>query len=181
MTAPDKDEFSRYAGGARPMLWRAAYRLTGDRDEADDLAQRTLIALLGQWETLRDRERLGAYAHTTLLRLLIDDRRSRRWTSEILQERPPEPEPVPDGGATAADRLLVREALAALTPRQRSVVVLRYWEDRSVEETARALGLMRSTVRSQSARALARLRVLLGPALENGNGEDAGGRSPSGR
>lgn len=143
------------------MLRRTAFRLTTDWHEADDLAQRTLIALYGRWETLEDRDRISAYAHTILIRLLIDDRRASRWSNEILSALPPETAAVADPASRVEDRLLMLEALSGLAPRQQAAVVLRYYEDRSVDETARALGCGHSTVRSQTTRALAFLRAVL--------------------
>jgi RNA polymerase sigma-70 factor (sigma-E family) len=167
-----EDEFARYAEQARPGLRRTAFRLTADWHEADDLAQRTLIALHARWPSLRDHDRLAGYAHTIMVRLLISDRRAHRWSSEILAERLPEPAPEPDHSADLGDRILLLRALAELSPRQREAIILRYWEDRSVAETAAELGCMQSTVRSQTARALATLRSAL-EAADKGISGDA--------
>ncbi|MFF5207184.1 SigE family RNA polymerase sigma factor [Streptosporangium sp. NPDC000396] len=166
------DEFSRYVKEARPALRRTAFLLSADWYEADDLVQRTLIAIHGRWDALQHRDKIAGYARTIMIRLIISDRRSHRRTREILHDRPPEPEPTPDPYALLGDRLQLMSALAVLGPRQRAVVVLRYWEDRSVEETARAMGSGLSTVRSQTARALATLRSVLQGDAE-GNAEDA--------
>lgn len=164
------DEFSQYVSTHRPALRRFAFRLAADWYEADDLVQRTLIALHARWEGLDHRDKIAAYTHTVMVRLFISDRRSRRWSHEILHEWPPEPEPVYDAGASSFDdRLLLLSALRSLAPRQRAVVLLRYWDDRSVEETAQALGCVGSTVRSQTARAMATLRSMLEPDLRHRN------------
>lgn len=164
-----RDEFTEYAKKARPGLQRIAFRLTADWHEADDLAQRTLIVLHERWETLERRDRIAAYVYTIMVRLLISDRRSQRWSSEILHEWLPEPAPAPDALALFGERLLLLDALADLSPRQRAAVVLRYWDDCSVEDTAQLLGCMSSTVRSQTARALATLRSRLEADLREGN------------
>jgi RNA polymerase sigma-70 factor (sigma-E family) len=172
------EEFTRFVVGARPALRRTAFRITTDWYEADDLVQRTLLALYRRWDTLERRDRLAAYAHTTMVRIAIGDRRTRRWSSEVLQSRLPEPDPMPDACAIIGDRLLLLDMLAGLGPRQRAAVVLRYWEDRQVEEIANLLGCLASTVRSQIARALATLRTALEP---EGTSEDARSRELSRR
>ncbi|MEV6979014.1 sigma factor-like helix-turn-helix DNA-binding protein, partial [Kitasatospora sp. NPDC093806] len=98
-------------------------------------------------------------------RLFISDRRAHRWTCELLNDTPPEPAPVPEDAGRVADRLVLLAALAALTPRQRGLVYLRYWEDLSVEETARIMDCSPATVRSSSCRALGVLRERLRIAL----------------
>jgi RNA polymerase sigma-70 factor (sigma-E family) len=168
-------EFTRFVRGTRPALRRAAFRLTADWYEADDLVQRTLIALYQRWASLEHRDRLAAYAHRTMVRLVISDRRTRRWSSEVLQARLPEPEPVPDVWAVLGDRLALVDVLAGLGPRQRAAVVLRYCEDRRVDEIATLLGCMSSTVRSQLARALTTLRSALA-AEEGAPGKMRGAR-----
>jgi RNA polymerase sigma-70 factor (sigma-E family) len=160
MNTPD-DDFSGFAKGARPVLRRIAFSLSADWYEADDLVQRTLIAMHTHWQAINDQERVVRYAHKIMLRLLLCDRRSQRWSREVLHELPPEPDPPPDPYAALGDRELLMGALASLGPRQQTAVFLRYWEDRSVEETAEAMGCTPSTVRSQSVRALATLRSVL--------------------
>lgn len=164
------EEFTRFVIGARPALRRTAFRITTDWYEADDLVQRTLLALYRRWGTLERRDQLAAYAHKTMVRLAIGDRRTRRWSSEVLQARPPEPDPIPDAHAVIGNRLLLMDILAGLGPRQRAALVLRYWEDCQIEEIANLLGCLASTVRSQIARGLANLRSELEP---EGTSEDA--------
>ncbi|MGV9776518.1 SigE family RNA polymerase sigma factor [Streptosporangium sp. NPDC003464] len=161
MAEAREDEFSRYVRETRPALRRTAFLLSSDWYEADDLVQRALIAIHGRWETLERRDRIDGYARTIMIRMIISDRRSHRWSRETLRETPPEPAPAPDPYALVGDRMLLMDALAGLGSRQRAAVVLRYWEDRSVEETARVMGSVCSTVRSQTARALTALRSAL--------------------
>ncbi|MCT9933221.1 SigE family RNA polymerase sigma factor [Planotetraspora sp. A-T 1434] len=167
-----RDEFARFVKEVRPALRRTAFQLSDDWYEADDLVQRTLMAIHRHWDTIEERDKIAAYARTIMTRLLISDRRSLRWSREILNDLPPEPEPTPDPYALLGDRMVLMDALAGLAPRQRAAVILRYWEDRSVEETARAMGSRSSTVRSQTVRALATLRSAL-EAEGDGNAEDA--------
>jgi RNA polymerase sigma-70 factor (sigma-E family) len=167
--APD-NEFSRFVRKARPALRQIAFQLSDDWYEADDLAQRTLIALHRRWDMLDNREKIAGYAKKIMIRLITADRRSQRWSREVLRDLPPEPDPAPDPYTALGDRLVLLEALSELGPRQRAAVLLRYWEDRSVEETAWAMGSAGSTVRSQTARALVALRSALLPEASLGAG-----------
>ncbi len=101
-----------------------------------------------------------AYARTILTRTFIDQYRRRGRREEPVGDPP---EPPGDGGPPGAElRLLMQAALMELPPRYRAVLVLRFWEDWSVDETARALKVSPGTVKSQSARGLARLRGIIG-------------------
>lgn len=161
----DEADFRTWAATAMIRLRRTAYLLCGDWHQADDLVQDTLIRVYASWSRVRDPSARDAYATTTLVNrfrtsLRRGARRELARAPEDLPDvvGPPPPEP-PDG------RLL--EALAALGSSQREIVVLRYWEDYSVAETARILGLTTGTVTSQSSRALATLRqTLAAPSLE---------------
>src|SRR5438105_8683260 len=90
------DDFTRYAARARPALHRTAFGFTADWHEAEDLVQRTLIALYTRWDKLEHRDKIAAYAYTVMVRLFISDRRSPRWSNEVLSDRPPDGEPAPD-------------------------------------------------------------------------------------
>jgi RNA polymerase sigma-70 factor (sigma-E family) len=155
------NEFAGYVRKARSELRRRAFLLCGDWYNADDLVQNTLIKVHRRWNDLERRDELGAYTRTVMLRTFISDRRAHRWSREFVHDRLPEPDPVSDGQGHLGDRLLLQSALAQLAPRQRAAVVLRYWEDLSVEETARTLGCSSATIRSQASRALMTLRYLL--------------------
>ncbi|MGI5450595.1 SigE family RNA polymerase sigma factor [Streptomyces sp. CA-243310] len=157
-----EDDFARHVVGVRPALRRKAFVLVGDWFAADDLVQQTLIAVYRSWERLDHHEALSAYTRTVMVRLFIDERRRHRWTRELLQDSLPEPEPGPEELARIGERLVLLEALATLTPRQRSLVYLRYWEDLGIEEVAQIMDCSSSTVRSSTSRALRILRELLG-------------------
>jgi RNA polymerase sigma-70 factor (sigma-E family) len=161
---PD-DGFSSYARESRPELRRQAFRICGDWHEADDLVQQTLIAVHSRWAGLDRRDRLAAYARVVMVRIFISDRRAHRWSREVLGERGPEPVPESGGEDRLGDRLSLFEALAQLGTRQRAAVVLRYWEDLSADDAARALSCSAATIRSQTSRALANLRTILRPDL----------------
>ncbi|GIH94909.1 SigE family RNA polymerase sigma factor [Planobispora siamensis] len=174
------EEFAYFVRTIRPTLRRAAFQLSEDWYEADDLVQRTLMAIHRRWDALDRHDGMGAYAHRVMRRLLISDRRSLRWSREVLTEPLPDSVPAWDPYVQVGERLVLMEALAGLGPRQRAAVVLRYWEDRSVEETARAMGSGSSTVRSQTVRALNALRSALGGG-GGGGGADSGGGGGGGR
>ena len=143
---------------------RTAFLLCGDWHQADDLVSIALVKLLRHWRRVSAMEQPDAYVRRVLLRTWLDERR-RPWR----RERPTSI--VPDRPAEAADRdtrLDVVAHLAELPPRRRAVLVLRYFCDLSVEETAAALGCTEGTVKSQTARALDTLRArMVGvPAME---------------
>ncbi|MBG0829067.1 SigE family RNA polymerase sigma factor [Planomonospora sp. ID67723] len=166
------EDFAHFVRNTRPALRRAAFHLSEDWYEADDLVQRTLMALHRHWDRLERHDKIEAYARTVMKRLIISDRRSLRRSREVLIELLPEPAPAADPYAMVGERMVLMEALAGLGPRQRATVVLRYWEDRSIEETAQAMGSGSSTVRSQAVRALNALRGVLRTGSD-GNAEDA--------
>jgi|SRR5581483_9245676 len=164
MSEHDEDAFRAYAFARRAVLRRTAYLLCGDWHQADDLVQTTLVKLYVAWRRVRTAEELDAYTRRILTRCFLDERR-RPWRREApvdhLADRP-------GSAASSEDVLDVRAALATLPRRQRATIVLRYWSDASVSETADALGCSEGTVKSQSARAIATLRGLLAePALVN--------------
>jgi RNA polymerase sigma-70 factor (sigma-E family) len=139
----------RYAG-----LLRYAGVLTADRGHAEDLVQEALARAYGSWSRLSAAEAAESYTRTILVRLAVRGRR-RRWRGEAPTDRPPErAQPAADPDLAES----VRAALAALPAEQRTVLVLRYWEDRSEREIADLLDCPRGTVKSRAARALAALR-----------------------
>ncbi|MEU3663820.1 SigE family RNA polymerase sigma factor [Streptomyces sp. NPDC032940] len=142
----------------RPALFRSAYLICGNRDEAEDLVQTTLVKVVLGWRRLQGLDNVEAYARRTMYHTFIAGRR-RFWRREQAYGEVPDragPEPDTETG------LVVRAALARLTPRQRAVLVLRYWEDLSVERTAAVLGMRENTVKSHTARGLAALRAEVG-------------------
>ncbi|MFI6285420.1 SigE family RNA polymerase sigma factor [Streptomyces sp. NPDC051018] len=145
----------QFVEGRRKALLRSAYLLCGDRDEADDLVQTTLVkVVLGGRRHVR-LDNIEAYARKTLINTFIASRR-RFWRREHPYGDLPE---VPEPDHDTDTGLVVRAALARLSAKQRAVVVLRYWEDLSVAETARLLGMRENTVKSHAARGLAVLRT----------------------
>lgn len=158
MRADADEEFAAYTAASAARLRRTAYLLCGDWQRAEDELQAALVKLYLSWNRVRARGALDAFVRTTMIRGLIDSRRRpwrREWAHAVLPDRAA-PESLP-----LEDRLVVREALALVPPRQRAVLVLRFYEDCDVAETARLIGCSEGTVKSQTARGLARLRELL--------------------
>lgn len=154
-------EFGEYVDARAAVLRRTAYLLCGDWHRAEDLVQTALVKLYVAWPRLRADGAVDAYVRQILVRTAIDD--SRRWfrhrETTSLQAVPD----LPAACGDVDDGMDVRSALAALSPGQRAAVVLRYWEDLPVAETATLLGCSEGTVKSQAAKGLAALRRLLAP------------------
>jgi RNA polymerase sigma-70 factor (sigma-E family) len=147
----DEAGFTEWAAGAQRQLLRSAYLLTSDLHAAEDLVQEAMVKVALRWERLRDGNPTG-YARTIVVRDNISRWRRRR---ELPTAEPADLAVVSSEPETA---MVVRRALGRLTPAQRAVVVLRHFDDLSVEETAAVLRISTGTVKSQTSAALARLR-----------------------
>ncbi|WP_326567095.1 SigE family RNA polymerase sigma factor [Amycolatopsis rhabdoformis] len=166
MDQRDEDEFAEYFSARRDAVRRTAYLLCGDWHKADDLAQTAFVAVHRRWKKIRDRAATDAYVRKTLVRAVIDESRRpwrREWQTEVL------PEPAVDAPGLA-DRVATREdllaALKEVPPKQRAVLVLRYFEGLDVGAAAKALGCSEGNVKSQTARGLANLREVLEREVE---------------
>ena len=155
------EEFTEFAAAASPRLRRTAFLLCGDWQAAEDLTQATLAKVFVAWRRISRRDAALSYATRTLAITYLAAQRRRR-VSELLTSRPPGRAADP---GTPELRVVVLDALATLPPKARAVVVLRYWEDLSVEQVAVLLGCSPGNVKSQSARSLDKLRALLGDAV----------------
>lgn len=157
MRSDRDEEFSSYMAARQRSLLRTAYLLTGDRAGAEDLVQTAFAKLYLSWDKVRDAGALDGYVR----RIVVNEHNSlwrRAWkrrehATDRLPEAPVRDE-YDDGLATAL-WLHVR----TLPPRQRAVIVLRYYEELSEAETAEVLGVSVGTVKSQASRALAGLRA----------------------
>jgi RNA polymerase sigma-70 factor (sigma-E family) len=155
----DRDEaFAAYFTARSDAMRRTAYLLCGDWHQAEDLVQVAFTKLYLAWHRVSRHEVLDAYVRQTLIRTFLDERRRGWWRRERTSDIPAD-RALP--AATPEDRLVVLEALAAVPPGQRAVLVLRYWEDLSIEDTAAVLGCAPGTVKSQAAKGLQTLRELL--------------------
>jgi RNA polymerase sigma-70 factor (sigma-E family) len=169
MARPPSDEtFTEFVVASWPSLYRTAYLLLGDRDLAEDLVQTALAKTYASWGRVRDIGAARAYARTTLVNTASSWFRKRGW-------RPTERIETGSYDEDPTARRDMAATLARLAPRQRAVVVLRFYEDLSIAETAKALHCSEGTVKSQTSDALNKLRGLLGEAvipLESGANHD---------
>jgi RNA polymerase sigma-70 factor (sigma-E family) len=167
----DADGYREWVGSRLDGLRRTAYLLCGDWHTADDLVSTALVALLRHWRRVQGMAHPDAYARQVLLRAWLDERR-RPWRRERSWAEPPEPDLAdhrhdrPAGPESALDRLTLLQYLDRLPPRRRAVLVLRYFCELTVEETAEALGISPGTVKSQTARALDTLRIQFGGSID---------------
>jgi RNA polymerase sigma-70 factor (sigma-E family) len=152
-------EFREYVTARQGALYRAALLLTGHREDAEDLLQATLTKLAGRWTSLRRTGSPDGYARKILYHQHISRWRVGRRRSEYVAAAPPEVA-VTDPSTDSTLRVAVAQALRRLTAKQRAVLVLRYYEDMPEAQVAELLGWSIGTVRSQTYRSLARLRVL---------------------
>jgi RNA polymerase sigma-70 factor (sigma-E family) len=160
--ATQQDDFSEYFAARAHTLRATAYLLCGDWHRAEDITQVAMTKLYLAWPRLREWG-VDAYARKVLVRTFLAENRRLWRRREHLTHEPPEPQ-VTDGDTD--QRLLVEAALATVPPRQRAVLVLRYWNDLSVEDTAEVLDCSTGTVKSQAARGIAALRKRLGPHFD---------------
>ena len=159
MNSSGEQEYVEFVAHQADRLCRTAYLICGDWKRAEDATQEALLRLYRVWPRLLRKGAVGAYASKTVVSATLDGLR-RRSSREVVGG---------DGyfAATADptnqmrridDRLMIEQALAVLPPRKRACVVLRYFDQLSVEETAEVLGCRPGTVKSQTAEALTTLR-----------------------
>ncbi|MEV6765267.1 SigE family RNA polymerase sigma factor [Streptomyces sp. NPDC051105] len=156
------EDFAEFAAGRAGHMYRSACLLTaGDTHLAEDLVQEALGRIYLRWGRVSRVGNPAGYAQTVLTRTFLAHRR-RFSSSERTRDSFPE---LADTGSDPSLRLTLLDALARLPAKDRAVVVLRYWEDRSIHETADVLNMSSAAVRTRCVRALARLRELLGEDL----------------
>ncbi|GAA4252408.1 sigma-70 family RNA polymerase sigma factor [Dactylosporangium darangshiense] len=161
MKASDEAEFRDFATVRMAGWRRTAYLLCRDWDLAEDVVATMLGRLYRQWPRRSAIVNLDAYVSTMLVRALLDERR-RPWRRERPADFDADYEHPVSAAADAGtvDRLTLDAYLAQLGPRRRAVLVLRFYCDLSVEDTAEALGISIGTVKSQTARGLETLRAM---------------------
>ena len=160
-------EYTEYVAARLSSLRRLAAVLCDDWQRADDLVQATLIKLYVRWGRVRAASHPDAYARTVLVHEFIQERRS-PWAKRVSLSGG-----VADSPAATVDQdavLDLRAAVAALPPRQRATLVLRFYCDLNVDQSAEILGCSPGTVKSQTARALETVRRALGSAPAAGSG-----------
>ena len=163
-------ELREFVSARGAALSRAAYLLTGDHQAAEDLVQETYVVLVRRWQ------KSGAVDPETYVRTILYSRFVDGWRRRRLRELPWSSPPDASGGdeaGAATDRLTLQGALNRLTPRQRAVLVLRFYEDLTEVQTAAALGISPNTVKSQTRVALQRLRELVPDAVASFEGVES--------
>jgi RNA polymerase sigma-70 factor (sigma-E family) len=163
MRQADEESFRAFAVEHAARLRRSAYLFCGDWHLAEDLMQTALIKIYRSWSRVQKEDSLVNYGRTVLLRTWLDEKRRPWRRSEQSEAAVPERRDEARGPDDSPERLwardLVHQGLLRLPPRQRAVLVLRYFDDLSVAETAEVMGCSQGTVKSQTARGLEALRT----------------------
>lgn len=162
-----EEEFREFAVAVQGHLRRSAYLLCGDWHLAEDIVQSAFVKIFRVWRRVRKVDNQLAYARQVVYRCFLDLYRKEKkqlptvpiagLADQVVAES--------EGGDSSFDGMVL-EALAGLPPRARAVIVLRFWEDMSVEQTASVLGVTEGTVKSQTSRAVAQLRDRLATAFD---------------
>lgn len=150
------DAFVVARGGA---LRRTAYLLCGDWHQAEDLVQTALAKVYVRWHRIRDPDAVHAYVRQIVARAFMDMYRKRSSREQPIGEIP---EVTQSRDGDPDTRLALLAALAQVSPGCRAVLVLRFWEDLSIEQTAQLLGRKSGSVRASTTRGLEQLRTILG-------------------
>lgn len=159
MTPRDEREFNDFVAARYDRLGRFAYLLCGDWHRAEDAVQRAFTKLYLVWSK-RDIKAPDAYVRRIVVNVVNDDYRLGFFKRERVVDELPD-RAGEDGSEASADRMLVLAALARLPKRQRTAVVLRYWEDLPIEQVADIMKCTTGAVKSQSSRGLAALRGIM--------------------
>ena len=168
-----RGEFERFVAGHADELLRTAYLVVGDLAEAEDLVQESLLRVARRWPRVSGMDHPIAYARRVVINLALDGAKRRsRQRQELESKDDPRLEHRPDESSTSAIAAVdaqaeLLDALDTLPPRQRAMLVLRYFEDLSEAQVADVLCCSLGTVKSTTSRGLARLRQTL---------QDAGSR-----
>lgn len=157
-------EFEAFVRARSASLLRVGFLLTGDQHLAEDLVQTALARTHQSWSRLTEVGNAEAYTRKVMYHLQVSWWRRRRVAESPVADLPEALGADPTSGS--ALRLTVEQALSRLTPRQRAVIVLRFFEDLSEAQTAAVLGCSVGNVKSQTSRSLARLRVVAPELLE---------------
>lgn len=154
MDAATEAYFAAFARARWRDLVRAAIFLGARPDEAEDLAQQTLIRCYSAWDRVQQADNTEAYVYRMLVNQLRDARRTRWWKGRVDQEQD---QPIADSSDQVVLTDAIERALGGLSKDQREVVVLRYFVQLSEAQTSAALGIAAGTVKSRLSRALAKL------------------------
>ena len=158
MRDTERERFRQFVNESSPTLYRVALALTGGHHAAEDLIQDALARTFVRWSSVRGDP--TAYVRRAMYHAQVSVWRRRSVVRELPAESAPEPADRRDDVGATDQRLALRQALLRLGPRQRAVLVARFFEHLSEQDTADLLGCSTGTVRSQTHRALARLREI---------------------
>lgn len=160
MRRTSEAQYGEFVQAVWPRLYRSAVMLLGDRQLAEDLVQTALVKTYLAWPRIREPDKAFAFTRRVMVNLSRDWFRKHSWNHEAVCDlTPSEGSPGEDHATEAVERVALADVLRSLPPGQRSVVVLRFLEDLSVQETADLLNLSTGTVKSQTSAALAALRT----------------------
>jgi len=157
-----EDLYVRYAPGG----FRLAYALTGDRQVAEDLLQDAFVRVVGRLGHIRSGVTFDAYLRRTIVNLTKNTWRRRAVERAHAHEAAPPPQNAPSGEGAVVDRLAVWQAILAMPLRQRTAIVLRFYEDLAEDDIAAIMGCRPGTARSLVARGMATLRESLEVATD---------------
>ncbi len=161
------DDFDQFVAANVDDLLRTAYLIAWDEAEAEDLVQECLLKVARLWPRVRSMDQPRAYARRILINLATDGARGRaRRRVELEPPSPAAPERSADPLAALDTHVELVEALGRLPPRQRAVLVLRYFHDLTEVQAAEVLGCPPGTVKSNASRGLARLREVFELSLQ---------------
>ncbi|MGL5818500.1 MAG: SigE family RNA polymerase sigma factor [Phycicoccus sp.] len=173
MAAARDRSFEEFVRARSTALFHTAYLLVGEHHHAEDVLQAALERAYRTWPRIRRLDHPEAYVRRIVVNLVLDRRRSAARAPDVVAEFDDDiAVPAPDRYALVDTRDALVDGLARLPAAMRAVLVLRYWEELSEAETARALGCSVGTVKSQSSRGLARLRAVIETAPHNGEPDD---------
>ncbi|MGZ0151316.1 SigE family RNA polymerase sigma factor [Kribbella sp. WER1] len=159
MKAQTEQDYAEFVTHHANSLCRTAYLLCGDWRRAEDATQEALIRLYRVWGRIQHKGRIAAYARKVVVSTTLDGLRRKSSQEVVTSNEHFANEPDADALGVVESRMVITAALAELPARQRACVVLRYFDELSVEETATALGCRPGTVKSQTLRALEKLRA----------------------
>jgi RNA polymerase sigma-70 factor (sigma-E family) len=158
--------FEEHAAQAWTSMYRYAYLLAGNHADAEDIAQQTLVKAYRNWSRVQESNAPAAYLRRMVTNTFLSQRRPKSRRLEVLTDEPPERAGTPRGGSDSESRWALWPHVKALPPRQRAVIVLRYYEDLSEQEIAETLGCSRGTVKSSAHHALKALRTAMGDDID---------------
>ncbi|GAB1694275.1 SigE family RNA polymerase sigma factor [Krasilnikovia sp. M28-CT-15] len=166
-------DFCEFVRSRTPALLRTGFLLTGDRHLAEDLVQDALARTHRAARRLADEGHFEAYTRTAMYHLHVSRWRRSRITESLPGELTDTAHPAGDHSDRVSLQVALHQALGRLTRRQRAVLVLRYFEDRSEAEAAELLSCSVGTIKSQTSKALARLRTVAPDLISTAATEEA--------